>query len=498
MFRSSLLACLTLLGACSGGGNNKDSAPPPPIVGSVQLLMHQPPESVGLPLLLTDGSVMVQAQTDDDFSYTRWYKLRPDASGSYVNGNWSAIAAIPADFDYSPYAFASAVLADGRVLILGGEYNFNQFELSNKGAIYDPVLNQWQKLTAPSGWDYIGDSQSVVMPDGRFMIGRKLDQQIAILDPATLEWTALASTNKSDFNSEEGWTLMPDGTVFTADVKNASNSERYVLALQQWFSNGSTIVDLHSPSPFGGIHYGGGTYFPPGEIGPSILRPDGTVFVAGSATSGSSHSAIYHPGAGPTDPGSWTVGPDFPNDDAGDTSAVLLPNGHVLNMGTSGRLYEFDGEKLLPGPVLANGANHVTMMLPNGETLITGNIVQVYRSATAANPAWAPVIGEVPTVLTRGNSYTVSGTQFNGMSQAAAFGDELETATNYPLLRITNKASGHVFYARTHEHSSMGVATGSVPVFTHFDLPLAAETGPATLQVSANGISSAGVDITVD
>jgi hypothetical protein len=36
-----------------------------------------------------------------------------------------------------------------------------------------------------------------------------------------------------------------------------------------------------------------------------------------------------------------------------------------------------------------------------------------------------------------------------GLSQAAAFGDEYQTATNYPLVRITNPATGHVFYAKT-------------------------------------------------
>jgi len=67
----------------------------------------------------------------------------------------------------------------------------------------------------------------------------------------------------------------------------------------------------------------------------------------------------------------------------------------------------------------------------------------------------------------------ISGTQFNGLSQAAAFGDEVETATNYPLVRITNNSTGHVFYTRTHDHSTMGVATGNTPVSTNFDVPSA-------------------------
>jgi hypothetical protein len=100
--------------------------------------------------------------------------------------------------------------------------------------------------------------------------------------------------------------------------------------------------------------------------------------------------------------------------------------------------------------------------------------------------------------VTRGSTYKISGTQFNGLSQAAAFGDEYQTATNYPLVRITNNTTGHVFYAKTHDHSTMGVATGSAIVSTNFDVPSTMETGASSLVVVANGIPSAAVSITVD
>ena len=74
----------------------------------------------------------------------------------------------------------------------------------------------------------------------------------------------------------------------------------------------------------------------------------------------------------------------------------------------------------------------------------------------------------------------------------------METATNYPLVRLTNVASGHVMYARTHDHSTMGVATGSALVSTHFDVPLNAEPGATRLEVVANGIASTAVTITVN
>ena len=52
-------------------------------------------------------------------------------------------------------------------------------------------------------------------------------------------------------------------------------------------------------------------------------------------------------------------------------------------------------------------------------------------------------------------------------------------------------------YCRTHDHSSMGVATGSKRVSTQFDVPAEAETGASDLVVVANGIPSAPVRVTV-
>jgi hypothetical protein len=191
------------------------------------------------------------------------------------------------------------------------------------------------------------------------------------------------------------------------------------------------------------------------------------------------------------------VGPDFPNDDnAGDSFSALLPNGSALVEALGGNLYEFDGTNLtftLFGP----GA---LMTLPTGQVLVSnGGQVNVYTpSNTRYSQKWAPRIKKVPTIVARGSTYKISGQRFNGMSQAASFGDEFETATNYPLIRITNTATGHVFYARTHDHSTMAVATGNASVLTRFDVPASAETGPSTIVVVANGIPSKPVSITVN
>lgn len=458
-------------------------------------LASQPPVAMQLAFLMTDGTVLAQSASSSNL----WYKYAPDASGGYSNGTWTQVATLPAG--YAPSAFASAVLADGRVLISGGEYNSPgnyDLQLTNLGAVYDPKANTWTAIKHPKGWHWIGDSPGSVLPDGRLVLGQKLTKQVAALDPTTLQWTLLAHAGKSDFNAEEGWTLLPDGTILTEDVKNAPNSERYNPTTGQWKTAGSTLVDLHSPSPYKQcLTYGPkpqDCYLPPGEIGPAMLRPDGTVFATGSNPSagGPGHTAIFHPsGSG----GSWTKGPDFPNgDNAGDSFSVLLPSGNVLVFGVSGTMYEFNGTSF----TAEGGASGPPLLLPTGQVLILGySGANLYTPKGNPQSSWLPKITKTPKTLTRGQTYAISGMQFNGLSQAVSFGDEYQNATNYPLVRITNKATGHVFYAKTHDHSSMGVATGSKVVSTHFDVPAAMETGAGTLQVVANGIASTPVSVTV-
>jgi hypothetical protein len=91
----------------------------------------------------------------------------------------------------------------------------------------------------------------------------------------------------------------------------------------------------------------------------------------------------------------------------------------------------------------------------------------------------------------------VKGTQLNGLSQGAAYGDDSQAATNYPLVRITNDATGHVFYCLTDKPTSMGVATGSLIVTADFAVPAGIELGASQLEVVTNGIASTPVAVTI-
>jgi hypothetical protein len=508
LVRSALVTATSAIivgtAACSGGtfasghGFEPFAAPHTRLSARFARIDSQPPVQMAIAFLMTDGTVVAQ----DNYSGGTWYRYAPDAKGGYADGTWTQIASLQPG--YSPAAFASQVLADGRLVISGGEFNGvttkYALQLTNLGASYDPVANTWTPLGHPKGWQWIGDSPSSLLPDGRMLLGQKLTERDASLDPKTLTWTSVGDRGKSDFNAEEGWTLLPDGTVLTADVKDAPNSEIYTPARGTWKSAGSTIVDLHSPYVGGCVRYGPrrrDCYNPPGEIGPAILRPDGSVFYTGAGSGlggrGAGHTAIYR--ARGSNAGTWAAGPDFPNDDnAGDSYAVLEPSGNVLVFGASGKLYEWNGSSFpqVGGPYVG-----APLLLPTGQVLILTQSVVLYTPPGKPKAAWAPSIETFPKRLNAGKTYKITGTQFTGLSQAMSFGDEDQNATSYPLVRIRNAASGDVFYARTHDHSTMGVATGSKTVWTYFDVPTGIETGASVLEVVANGIPSRPVHVTV-
>ena len=443
----------------------------------------QPCFSPGTALLLTDGTVMVQGTFTGN-----WYRLTPDDSGSYVNGTWSQAGSLPAG--YSPLYFASAVLPDGRVIVEGGEYNYGASPLGSTtlGAIYSPVSDAWTPVSPPLGWCCISDAQSVVLANGQFMLANAYTEEEALLNATTLTWTPTGA-GKADINDEEGWTLLPNKQVLTVDARNGMNSEVYIPASGIWQSAGSTIVPLSA-----GL-----------EIGPAVLRPDRTVF----ATGASGHTAIYD-----SSTGTWSVGPDFPVSAQGqltisDGPAALLTNGNVLcaansSAGPPSYFFEFDGTRLNPvdGPPEASVEipfESRMLVLPTGQIFFVGATpdIEIYTPSGTYNPDWAPRIQKHPASVSPGGSYIVEGHYFNGFSQGAAYGDDAQSATNYPLVRITNLSTGHVFYSRTHDHSSMAVAFGGL-VSTHFDVPAAQERGPSSLVVVANGIPSEPVAINVD
>jgi hypothetical protein len=392
------------------------------------------------------------------------------------------------------------------VIIEGGEYiDFNPV-WSNQGAIYDPPADTWTPVSPPTGWTTIGDAQSVVLADGTYMQANCCTTQAALFNPHTLTWTPTGS-HKFDVNDEEGWTLLPNGQVLAVDAylsvydPTGTNSEIYRPARGAWHSAGSTTVQLWDSA----ADCGGATVAS-FELGPAVLRPDGTVFYTGANSCGAGHTAIYNSYFG-----TWKSGPDFPDSlDIADGPAALLPNGNVL-LDTSPLIFqtptyffEWNGTSLIPVPGPPNAPEDSSyygnmLVLPTGQILFTDSSddIEIYTSSGFHNRAWAPNIQFAPDTVQPGGLYLISGFLFNGVSQGAAYGDDVQAATNYPLVRITNRATKHVFYCRTHDTSSMGVADWWRLVSTRFEVPAGQERGLSDLVVVANGIPSRSVAVYV-
>lgn len=481
------------------------------------------------PLLLTDGTVIVQ-----DAGCQDWWRLTPDNTGSYVNGTWTQIGSLPTG--YAPLYHSSAVLPDGRVIIMGGEYNvvdgvFFTPIWTAEGAIYDPIADVWTSVAPPPFFSFIqnlpppaplmqtiGDAQSVVLANGTYMQADCCTFQSALLDAKTLTWTPTGA-GKYDPNDEEGWNLLPNGEVLAVDayvplggfpyIPSGTNSELYNPATGTWHSAGSTIVQLWDSGLTCG-EFNAPYPTPTFELGPAVLRSDGTVFYTGSNTCANEtgNTAIYN-----SRTGRWRPGPMFPEVDGvtdiniADGPASWEPNDKVLMMASPeygsppSFFFEWDGRHLnqVPGPPNAptDGSYYGNMLvLPTGQILFTdfSGDIELYNPTIGPEDREfqrkiAPVVLYAPRLLARRGSYQIYGIGFNGVTQGAAYGDDVQAATNYPLVRITNLKTSHVFYSRTHDHSSMAVASDE-PVSTHFDVPAVQERGLSLLQVVAQGIAS--------
>jgi hypothetical protein len=448
---------------------------------SWQPLTNQPPFNASTMYLLMDGRVLV----NEYFSKKCWL-LTPDANGSYLNGTWTQAASMKDDRLY----YASGVLADGRVIIGGGEYSNTGG--SDKFEIYNPKTDRWKSIAPPSGWGYVGDAPSIVLADGRLMIASLFDQRTAIYDPVADSWTSAANALDPGGSAEQTWILLPDGTFVTCECFGAPDSDLYDPAADAWTPLGPTPSNLVS-SIF--------------EIGPGMMLYSGVALQVG----GTPHSALYQPAATPGGVGTWVGGgrPPFEGGtrlDAQDAPASILPSGNVLvamghgfNAGTY--FCEYTGSKFVRVIDPANNGdvpyNGRMLPLPTGEVLFASNSIYLYTADGTPDPSWLPAITSMATDLVPGETYTLSGTQLNGLSSGNSYGDECYVATNYPLVRLTFPATGHVFYARCHDPSTMGIATGSTVVTTRVEIPDGIDLGPAQLEVVANGLASAPLDVVV-
>ncbi len=447
-------------------------------------LRNLAPGTGGTMILLSNGTIMTQLNDGSN----QWAALTPDATGSYINGTWSMLAPMSENRLY----FASNVLPDGRVFVLGGEYSgaaLNQ-NFDNTGEIYDPVANTWTPITTfPQSM--FGDDPSALLPNGDILLGYINGPQTYIYHVATNSYTMTGTKLRNDQSDEECFIKLPDNSILDYEVFSApgltpSHAQRYIPATGTWVDAGSVPTSLSDAVTVGS------------ELGPGLRLPDGRVLQIGA----NSNTAIYNPATN-----TWAVGPTTPGGQgADDAPGAILPNGDLLyavdtplfNAPTN--LIDFNyttntsTQITVPAALNAvlsgNDAFQQRMIVtPSGELLFSDDTNQLWMYTPNGGPqeSWRPRISNVTS--NGGNVYTLTGQQLNGISEGSAYGDDVENSTNYPIVRITDN-TGRVFYARSFNWSSTGVATGNATVSTQFVLPAGVARGPLVVVVIANGIPS--------
>jgi hypothetical protein len=473
-------ALLITAGARAGTGTNWTALDKAPSDGG----------GVETMFLLTDGTVMAQ-----NGGSTNWYRLTPDRQGSYVHGEWTNRQSMT----YTRLYYASAVLPDGRLFVAGAEYGTGW----GTSEVYDPVADHWREIAVPpglvvptnsintnSGVNSGGflDSGCVLLPDGRVLISpvspaASFFGGTVIFDPVANSFSAGPTLANGDASTDEqSWVKLPDDSVLSFD--GALKAQRYIPSLNQWIPDHDVPLQLYDAIG--------------GEVGAGLLLPNGNAFFLGA----NGNTLVYKP-TGNTNFGAWTIGPVIPGGQgAPDAAAAMMVNGKILcalsgvptvvtnivsgvptlvtnkfpvptsfyeydySVGSTGALTQVDSPR---GSLTNAGPTFNTRMLalPDGTILFSdgGSQLFVYQPSTPPLAAGKP---HISSITPNGNgSYHLTGTLLNGISVGAAYGDDVQMDSNYPLVRVTD-GTGNVFYLPTYNWSSTGVQTGNKLVSTEF------------------------------
>ncbi len=280
-------------------------------------------------MLLSDGRIAIQQEVANGAPTSGWFALSPDTNGninSYINGSFSTLDGM----DVSRRFATTALLPDGRIFIVGGEYS-TPFDFTNAVEIYDPVTDLWtSKAPVPTPNTQVGsnppptarsqfgdDPIQVLAPDaahpqGQILAGYFNGATTYRYDVATDTWTTTAGAKlRGDSSDEETWVKLPDGSILSYDIFASISSgvfqaQRYVPSSDMWVdaSNTSGTVPLLSDGP----PAASGAFPSPGnlegaELGPAFMMTNGKAIFFG----GNGNTAIYDPA---TD--TWTAGPTQP------------------------------------------------------------------------------------------------------------------------------------------------------------------------------------------
>lgn len=360
------------------------------------------------------------------------------------------------------------------------------FEGKGFAEIYSPATNEWSSIspaddTATGTLPNLSDNASyeigpvLRLLDGRiFQVGA--NGLTALYNPAKNSWAAGPSVH-GDLNGhsvlftadDAPGAILPSGhVVFAADaglpINSTGTTTAGSMAITGIPTSAIQLMQVYWPVSGNGIP--GGAYITAVDV------PAHQVTINATAATSNSNEAIVFGGAysNPTqlfdfNPATNAVSPLSP----------AIPDGN-----------------------LPSTSSYVTrmLMLPTGQLLFVDGSQQlwVYTPTTTSNAAYQPKVTKV--VKTAARTYKLTGTQITGQSAGVSYGDDVQSDENYPIVRLVNSAN-KVFYARTTNWSTVEVATGSKAESVTFTIPTSTPLGSYKLILSAAGLQSAPVAVSL-
>ncbi|HEY9173433.1 MAG TPA: kelch repeat-containing protein [Verrucomicrobiae bacterium] len=382
----------------------------------------------------------------------------------------------------------TTLLSNGKVLAAGGQ-NSDEKTAVASAELYDPSgtwMETGKLLTAR--WYHT----ATLLPNGKVLVagGEDSDENpiasAELYDPVVGSWSATcAMTAARDRHTA---TLLPNGQVLVAggrdDTGSLSSAELYDPATGAWTATTPLNIARYEHT--------------------ATLLPSGKVLVAGgvqNAPGSVPNAELYDPVTG-----AWTATGSLKTARS-DHTATLFPGGWVLVSGgfdsingawvqlSSTELYDPITGKWIAGSSLGIGRSHHTAtLLPDGKVLLAsgvgaGDTAELYDADLGFSESWRPQIANVTSPLILGNSLTIAGSGFRGVSGGSS-GNTQDSSTDYPLVQLRSIESGQTMFL-----SSTSWSTNSFTSLPVWNFP----SGWAMATVFVNGIPSTSsiVNITV-
>ena len=306
------------------------------ISGNVLVLSNNP--GFGNTLLFNEGTA-TWAQTADRVDYNASIILLADGRPFVTGGNFSAQKADVYDestgswigvapMAHTRYYHSSALLNDGRVLLIGGIID-SKFGNPNDGEIYNPVTDSWSAAAHQFGQS----GKAVTLDDGRVLYKPDISAEAFVSDATISSWTATT-----------GVSFVASPSIAMVKLKNGK-----VLA-------GSRIFDP-ATNAWEASGYSGA----PGYYGATLLGSQKALFAGGCACSGTFETA---PNNTPTDS-------SFLFDPA--TSVWQAVGNLTVKRSAAGMVMLPSGKVLMAGGYTKNGVDGVFLTSAELFGLVPGN-----------------------------------------------------------------------------------------------------------------------------